>query len=91
VHPPEMTLMLAGLARRNIEEGAASLRAARDAGVKIAFGSDASLGTTAEIQSLIRHGLTPRRPWRPRPGLPPRHWTWPGTSAPWQRARSPTC
>src|SRR5215467_5303261 len=50
---------MAELARRNIEEGAASLRAARDAGVKIALGSDVSLGTAAEIQLMIRHGLTP--------------------------------
>jgi len=56
---PEMTPMLAELARRNIEEGAASLRAARDAGVKIALGSDVSLGTAAEIQLMIRHALTP--------------------------------
>ncbi len=55
----EMTPMLAGLARRNIEEGAATLRAARQAGVKIALGSDVSLGTGAEIQRMIRHGLTP--------------------------------
>jgi Imidazolonepropionase and related amidohydrolases len=54
-----MTPMLAGLARRNIDEGAATLRAARDAGVKIALGSDVSLGTGAEIQQMIRHGLTP--------------------------------
>ena len=56
---PEMTPMLAELARRNIEEGAASWRAARDAGVKIALGSDVSLGTAAEIQLMIRHALTP--------------------------------
>ena len=55
----EMTPMLAGLARRNIDEGAATLRAARNAGVKIALGSDVSLGTGAEIQQMIRHGLTP--------------------------------
>jgi imidazolonepropionase-like amidohydrolase len=55
----EMTPMLAELARRNIEEGAATLRAARQAGVKIALGSDVSLGTAAEIQRMIRHGLTP--------------------------------
>ena len=55
----EMTPMLTALARRNIDEGAASLRAARDAGVKIALGSDVSLGTGAEIQRMIRHGLTP--------------------------------
>ena len=55
----EMTPMLAGLARRNIDEGAATLRAARDAGVKIALGSDVSLGTGAEVQQMIQHGLTP--------------------------------
>src|SRR5215470_289618 len=55
----EITPMLADLARRNIEEGAASLQAARDAGVKIALGSDVSLGTGAEIQRMIRHGLSP--------------------------------
>jgi imidazolonepropionase-like amidohydrolase len=55
----EMTPMLAELARRNIEEGAATLHAARQAGVKIALGSDVSLGTGAEIQRMIRHGLTP--------------------------------
>jgi imidazolonepropionase-like amidohydrolase len=55
----EMTPMLAGLARRNIEDGAATLQAARQAGVKIAAGSDVSLGTGAEIQLMIRHGLTP--------------------------------
>jgi imidazolonepropionase-like amidohydrolase len=55
----EMTSMLAGLARRNIGEGAATLQAARRAGVKIALGSDLSLGTGAEIQLMIDHGLTP--------------------------------
>jgi imidazolonepropionase-like amidohydrolase len=57
----EMTPMLADLARRNIDEGAASRRAARDSGVKIALGSDISLGTGLEIQQLIRHGLTARQ------------------------------
>jgi imidazolonepropionase-like amidohydrolase len=55
----QMTPMLADLARRNIEDGAATLRAAKGAGVKIALGSDVSLGTGAEIQLMIRHGLTP--------------------------------
>ena len=55
----EMTPMLAGLARRNIDEGAATLQAARQAGVKIALGSDVSLGTGSEIQRMIRHGLSP--------------------------------
>ena len=33
---------------------------ARDAGVKIALGSDVALGTGLEIQRMIRHGLSPR-------------------------------
>jgi imidazolonepropionase-like amidohydrolase len=56
--PVAMTPMLAELARRNIDEGATSMRAARDAGVKIALGSDVSLGTGLEIRRMIRHGLT---------------------------------
>jgi imidazolonepropionase-like amidohydrolase len=56
-----MTPMLAELARRNIDEGAASMRAARDAGVKIALGSDVFLGTGLEIRRMIRHGLTARQ------------------------------
>jgi imidazolonepropionase-like amidohydrolase len=55
---PEMTPMLAALARRNLDEGAASMRAARDAGVKIALGSDISLGTGLEIERMVSHGLT---------------------------------
>jgi imidazolonepropionase-like amidohydrolase len=55
----QMTPMLADLARRNIDDGAASMRAARDSGVKIALGSDVSLGTGLEYRRMIRHGLTP--------------------------------
>jgi imidazolonepropionase-like amidohydrolase len=58
---PQMTPMLAELARRNTDEGAASMRAARDGGVKIALGSDVSLGTGLEIQRMIHHGLTARQ------------------------------
>jgi len=54
----QMTPMLADLARHNIEEGAATLQAAKRAGVKIALGSDVSLRTGAEVQLMIRHGLT---------------------------------
>jgi imidazolonepropionase-like amidohydrolase len=54
-----MTPALADLARRNIDDGAASMRAARDGGVKIALGSDVSLGTGLEYRRMIRHGLTP--------------------------------
>ena len=56
---PEMPPVLTELAERNLREGAASMRAARDAGVKIALGSDMSLATGLEIQRMVQHGLTP--------------------------------
>ena len=56
---PDMPPVLTELAQRNIEEGAASMRAARQAGVKIALGSDTSLAVGLEIQRMIHHGLTP--------------------------------
>jgi imidazolonepropionase-like amidohydrolase len=56
---PDMPPILVELAQRNIREGAASMRAARDAGVKIALGSDTSLAAALEIQRMIHHGLTP--------------------------------
>jgi imidazolonepropionase-like amidohydrolase len=56
---PEMPPVLAELAQRNLKEGAASMRAARDVGVKIALGSDMSLATGLEIQRMVHHGLTP--------------------------------
>src|SRR5260370_16103625 len=52
--PPE----LVGLANHNLEQGAASMRAARDAGVKIALGSDVGAGVALEIQRMIHHGLS---------------------------------
>jgi imidazolonepropionase-like amidohydrolase len=55
---PDMPQVLVELARRNLTEGAASMRAARDAGVKIALGSDTSLAAGMEIQRMIHHGLT---------------------------------
>ena len=51
--------MLTELARHNLAEGSASLRAAQQAGVKIALGSDVSLATGLEIQRMVHHGLTP--------------------------------
>ena len=54
-----MPPVLAELARHNLAEGAASMRAARQAGVKIALGSDMSLATGLEIQRMVQHGLTP--------------------------------
>ena len=55
---PEMPPMLIDLAHRNLDEGAASMRAARQAGVKIALGSDMSLATGLEIRRMVHHGLT---------------------------------
>ena len=55
---PEMPPMLIDLAHHNLDEGAASMRAARQAGVKIALGSDTSLATGLEIERMVHHGLT---------------------------------
>jgi imidazolonepropionase-like amidohydrolase len=57
---PDMPPVLVELARRNLSEGAASMRAARSAGVKIALGSDTSLAVGLEIRRMIQHGLAPR-------------------------------
>jgi imidazolonepropionase-like amidohydrolase len=54
---PGMPPMLTGLARHNLEQGAASMRAARQAGVPIALGSDVSLATGLEIERMVHHGL----------------------------------
>jgi imidazolonepropionase-like amidohydrolase len=54
---PEMPPVLVELARHNLAEGAASMRAARQAGVKIALGSDMSLATGLEAQRMVYHGL----------------------------------
>ena len=56
---PGMPPILTGLAWHNLEQGAASMRAARLAGVPIALGSDVSLATGLEIQRMVHHGLTP--------------------------------
>jgi imidazolonepropionase-like amidohydrolase len=56
---PGMPPMLTGLARHNLEQGAASMRAARQAGVPIALGSDVSLATGLEIERMVHHGLPP--------------------------------
>jgi imidazolonepropionase-like amidohydrolase len=53
-----MPPMLTELARHNLAEGAATMLAAKRAGVKIALGSDVSLGTGLEVQRMIHHGLT---------------------------------
>ena len=54
----EMPPMLIDLAHHNLDEGAASMRAARQAGVKIALGSDMSQETGLEIERMVHHGLT---------------------------------
>jgi imidazolonepropionase-like amidohydrolase len=53
--PPE----LVDLADENLENGAASMRAARDAGVRIALGSDMPVSVALEVQRMIFNGLTP--------------------------------
>jgi imidazolonepropionase-like amidohydrolase len=55
---PDMPPVLVELARHNLSEGAASMRAARKAGVKIALGSDTSLAAGLEVQRMVHHGLT---------------------------------
>ena len=56
---PDMPPVLAELAVRNLQEGAATMRAARDLGVNIALGSDMSLATGLEFRRMVFHGLTP--------------------------------
>ena len=56
---PEMPPELVELANINLANGSASMRAARDAGVKIALGSDMEVSVGQEIQRMIFHGLTP--------------------------------
>jgi imidazolonepropionase-like amidohydrolase len=56
---PDMPAMLAALAVHNLEEGAATMRAASQAGVKIALGSDMSLAVGLEFRRMVHHGLTP--------------------------------
>jgi imidazolonepropionase-like amidohydrolase len=55
---PELVPMLVELARHNLEQGAASMRAARSAGVKIALGTDGG-ATSMELLRMIHHGLSP--------------------------------
>jgi len=55
----QMPPMLAELAQHNLAEGAATMRAANKAGVKIALGSDVTVGTGLEIQRMVHHGLSP--------------------------------
>ena len=54
---PEMEPLLVDLARYNLEQGSASMRAARDAGVKIALGTDGG-ETAVELLRMVHHGLS---------------------------------
>lgn len=60
---PEMLPSIVELAHYNLDQGTRSLRAARDAGVKIALGSDrggvSGDDTALELVRMIHHGLTP--------------------------------
>jgi imidazolonepropionase-like amidohydrolase len=59
---PEMLPSLVELAHHNLEQGSRSLRAARDAGVMIALGSDcegvSGSDTGLELLRMIHHGLS---------------------------------
>ncbi|MQA03300.1 MAG: amidohydrolase family protein [Streptosporangiales bacterium] len=60
---PEADPMLSELGKLNLAEGAKSMRAAREAGVKIALGSDRQgevMSTSGELLRMIHHGLTVR-------------------------------
>jgi imidazolonepropionase-like amidohydrolase len=56
------------LAHYNLDQGTRSLRAARDAGVKIALGSDhegvSGLDTALELVRMVHHGLPPAQALR---------------------------
>jgi imidazolonepropionase-like amidohydrolase len=59
---PHMLPSIVELAHHNLEQGTLSMRAAREAGVKIALGSDRSGvsgdDTALELMRMIHHGLT---------------------------------
>jgi len=60
-YQPDMPPMLVELALYNLEQGAKSMRAARDAGVKIALGSDGTPAlTSVEVMRMVHHGLSPK-------------------------------
>jgi imidazolonepropionase-like amidohydrolase len=60
---PEMLPSIVELAHYNLEQGTASLRAAQEAGVPIALGSDnngvSGDDTALELLRMVHHGLTP--------------------------------
>jgi imidazolonepropionase-like amidohydrolase len=85
--PPE----LVDLADQNLDNGAASMRAARDAGVTIALGSDMEVAVALEIQRMIFHGLPPGETLVAATRTAARRWDLASTPAPWRRGSSPTC
>jgi imidazolonepropionase-like amidohydrolase len=60
---PQMLPSIVELAHHNLEQGTRSLRAAREAGVRIALGSDrngvSGDDTALELVRMIHHGLSP--------------------------------
>ncbi len=56
---PELPPVRSEVAQYTLAAGAPSMGAARQAGVKIALGSDTSLAAGLEIQRMVHHGLTP--------------------------------
>ncbi|HWE14123.1 MAG TPA: amidohydrolase family protein [Solirubrobacteraceae bacterium] len=60
---PEMLPSLVALAQHNLEQGTRSMRAAREAGVEIALGSDRDglrgNDTALELVRMVHHGLSP--------------------------------
>ncbi|MGI8714905.1 MAG: amidohydrolase family protein [Solirubrobacteraceae bacterium] len=70
---PAMLSSIVELAHHNLEQGTQSLRAARDAGVKIGLGSDragvAGDDTALELVRMIHHGITPAEALRAATGV----------------------
>lgn len=58
---PVAEKIITELGQHNLEQGSKSMRAARDAGVKIALGSDRQgevMSTSRELLRMVHHGLT---------------------------------
>lgn len=87
---PDMPPVLAELAVRNLTEGAATMRAASQAGVKIALGSDMSSPSAWRSSAWSSTAWPPLTCWPPRPAPPPRPWAWPVTPARSPKASWPT-
>jgi imidazolonepropionase-like amidohydrolase len=70
---PDMLPALVDLAHHNLNEGTRSMRAARDAGVKIAVGSDRDglrgNDTALELVRMVHHGLSPAEALRSATGV----------------------